>query len=40
MLVDEVDHDVFKGKHVNEICVAIGKFLRYGTYNYDKNRKK
>jgi esterase/lipase len=40
MLVDEVTHDVFKGKHVNDVCFAINKFLRYGTYNYDKNRKK
>lgn len=40
MIVDNVTHDVFKGEHVNDICVAIYTFIRNGRYNYDKNRKK
>ncbi|HOO68344.1 MAG TPA: alpha/beta fold hydrolase [Bacilli bacterium] len=39
MLLDEVTHDVFKGKKVNDICIAIEQFIRNGRYTYDEDKK-
>lgn len=37
VLFDDVTHDVFKGSHVNDICIEIERFLRSRTKN-DKSK--